>query len=910
MPKPPLLSTTSTSPTIVAIDDIRNLKRKKDCEESLDDLFDVKAQSRENTWNNEFFNEIRYITPKLPTTIVPKKSNFSGTNLGWISPRKKQKVECVSDLGSNSKDDDAVISFTATTIAPSNTDATSPATTTAIAPANTNATTPATTTTTTKKSITARIPKATEIGNSEANLTGRATTNIKTTSVPTTPNTSVRTAPTKTNTTNPTSRSDINTDSDDDFSNLEFRPKQVNRKSKSENQFPNFSVVIPEFITSHCHMVDTNLGNVSIFRSALLDCDQVLLGALWEGQNTNYRNNGINIRSRIVGFLFCCDSDDGIYFMPINQHDGDEENLKWQVLKDLMETPTCIKIGVNLQHVLIPLYGKIGGERLQPINLWDPTIAAWIHESDWEDYKWIDLVFSIFGKTVDKGLKSNLEFILEDIPLTFQIFKNLKRKLEEHKLVQAFQFEMQIVPILAKMEVVGVGFNPESLSRYRTLLQEKLSNLKRQAEEILGCTINLASPNQVASAIYDKLKLTPRKLGGTPRMGGDGDLSRDGGRLTSNGKRSTSVEVLKQLGHPFPTIVLQYRKIQKYLSSWILNDSFFKDAIDTTEIGLLFHASDGNRDDDGPTKRIHSHWIHTGTGTGRLSCREPNLQNLPRSPMFVDIVDHPVLGEGENGCEDGEFLSGLHHQKEMKSETTIKVTVRDAFQSRNGYVLVGADYSQMELRILAHMSQDRYLLQYFKNNTDIFREIASRALDKPLEEVTDDNRACIKQVVYGILYGMGPKTLSSKLKISILQAENFIFGFLRKFSSVNTFIKSTQVETRKTHEIRTMLGRRRVLDKNVSDGGGENFRADRQAINSIIQGTAADIVSSLNYHNHHHHPLAHDHHHPLAHNHRPYPLAHNHHHCPLAHKHHHYLLAHKHHHYPLAHNMSTSVMKI
>ncbi len=250
---------------------------------------------------------------------------------------------------------------------------------------------------------------------------------------------------------------------------------------------------------------------------------------------------------------------------------------------------------------------------------------------------------------------------------------------------------------------------------------------------------------------------------------------------------STDAEVLDTLAedHEFVKDILAYRQLTKLKSTYI--DGILK---------LV-------RPD---TKKVHTTFNQTITATGRLSSTEPNLQNIP-----------------------------------IKTEEGKRI--RKAFiPSKSEYVLVAADYSQIELRVLAHMSQDPVLMDSFKNNEDIHRRTASEVFGVPMESVTKDMRRNAKAVNFGIIYGQTEFGLSKELGISRAQAKEYINSYFERYSGVKQWIDNTVQETRLTGVSKTMMGRKRY----IKDINSKNFNlrsfAERTAVNSPIQGTAADII--------------------------------------------------------------------
>ena len=250
---------------------------------------------------------------------------------------------------------------------------------------------------------------------------------------------------------------------------------------------------------------------------------------------------------------------------------------------------------------------------------------------------------------------------------------------------------------------------------------------------------------------------------------------------------STDAEVLDVLAeeHDFVKDILAYRQLTKLKSTYI--DGILK---------LV-------RPD---TNKVHTTFNQTITATGRLSSTEPNLQNIP---IKTD--------EGKR--------------------------IRKAFvPSHPEYVLVAADYSQIELRVLAHMSQDPVLMESFRNSEDIHRRTASEVFGVPMEEVTKEMRRNAKAVNFGIIYGQTEFGLSKELGISRAQAKEYISSYFERYSGVKQWIDATVQETRLTGVSKTMMGRKRY----IKDINSKNFNlrsfAERTAVNSPIQGTAADII--------------------------------------------------------------------
>ena len=256
-------------------------------------------------------------------------------------------------------------------------------------------------------------------------------------------------------------------------------------------------------------------------------------------------------------------------------------------------------------------------------------------------------------------------------------------------------------------------------------------------------------------------------------------------KKTKNGY-STDVDILEKLKPEHPVIekILEYRSLMK------LNSTYVE--------GLLTYVNER-------THRIHSYFHQTITATGRISSTEPNLQNIPTR------------------YELGKLL-------------------RKAFKPAEGYVFIDADYSQIELRVLAHISGDRTMLKAFRNDEDIHKQAASKVFDVPIEEVTKEQRTSAKAVNFGIVYGISDFGLSEQLGISKKLAKKYIEQYLEKYSGIKKFMDKIVDETREKGYVETLFHRRRYIPELTSNNYMVRQFGARAAMNTPIQGTAADIM--------------------------------------------------------------------
>ena len=256
-------------------------------------------------------------------------------------------------------------------------------------------------------------------------------------------------------------------------------------------------------------------------------------------------------------------------------------------------------------------------------------------------------------------------------------------------------------------------------------------------------------------------------------------------KKTKNGY-STDVEILEKLKPEHPVIekILEYRSLMK------LNSTYVE--------GLITYVNER-------THRIHSYFHQTITATGRISSTEPNLQNIPTR------------------YELGKLL-------------------RKAFKPAEGYIYIDADYSQIELRVLAHISGDRTMLKAFRNDEDIHKQAASKVFEVPIEEVTKEQRTSAKAVNFGIVYGISDFGLSEQLGISKKIAKKYIEQYLEKYSGIKKFMDKIVDETREKGYVETLFHRRRYIPELTSNNYMVRQFGARAAMNTPIQGTAADIM--------------------------------------------------------------------
>lgn len=354
----------------------------------------------------------------------------------------------------------------------------------------------------------------------------------------------------------------------------------------------------------------------------------------------------------------------------------------------------------------------------------------------------------------------------EDSDFTLQLWQLFENELKSSNLWELFEkMEMQVLPVLAKMEIDGIHLDSDCLANYATELKTQILKAEKEIYAQVGHEFNIASPKQLSAVLFDERKLKP-------------------GKKTKTGY-STDTDVLESLREfdCVPGMILDYRAKAKLLSTYV---------------ETLPQMADSSG-------RVHTTFMQTGTATGRLSSKDPNLQNIP-----------------------------------VRSEEGRKI--RSAFTAPQGKVLISADYAQIELVILAHLSGDANLCKAFNEGTDVHKSTAALIYGLPMESVTAEMRRNAKTLNFGLMYGMGAFSLAKDLKISRTQAAEFIANYFMVYSGVRNFFDKNVEQAEKNGFIETIMGRRRWIRGINSANKMEKEGAIRIAKNSPIQGSAADIV--------------------------------------------------------------------
>ena len=485
---------------------------------------------------------------------------------------------------------------------------------------------------------------------------------------------------------------------------------------------------------------------------------------------------GLDVRSaKIVGFSFGL-NDKEAYYVPIAHNYlgvGEQVSLE-ESQKAINKIFTCRVIGQNLKYDFAIVKQNFGALHVEHFS--DTMVLAWLLNPELRvgldslAKRFFDYEMVKFKTIVPKGqnfsavdIEDACKYASEDAWMTYKLYNKLKEVLEPSLLKLARSTEFPFIKTLLEMEEEGIKVDTEYFSKLALKTSEIIEKLKVDIFALCEVEFNLNSPKQLGSVLFEHLNLTVVKK-------------------TKTGY-STDESVLTKLldEHEVISKVLEYRELHKLLSTYI------KPLLKLGE--------------DSTNSRIHTSFLQTGTATGRLSSKDPNLQNIP-------------------------------------TRTKLGREVRKGFVSREGYSFISIDYSQIELRLLAHYSEDKALLNAFNNDLDIHRQTALKLFG---EEQADEKRGVAKSINFGLLYGMGARKLSQTLGISQAEAKGYIENYFKSFSTVKNYLKSISDLAKEKGYVDTLLGRRRYFDFENANGMQVPMY-EREAVNTRFQGSAADLI--------------------------------------------------------------------
>lgn len=494
-----------------------------------------------------------------------------------------------------------------------------------------------------------------------------------------------------------------------------------------------------------------------------------------------------NIDARLIGMSFAIEPGKAAYIPLRHEYLDAPDQLPVDdvlaALKPILEDKNILKIGQNLKFDRGIMENE--GIELNGIHF-DTMLESYVlnsvsnrHDMDTLAEKHLNHKTTTFEEIAGKG-KGQLTFnqieveqatlyAAEDADITLLLHQALYPQIEAIEPIKHVyrDIEMPLVPVLSRMERKGVLIDAQVLAVQSQEITQRLVEIEKETFALAGQEFNLSSPKQLQEILFDKLQLPVIKK-------------------TPKGAPSTNEEVLEELAHSheLPRLILEHRGLAKLKSTY------------TDKLPLMVNSK---------TKRVHTSYHQAVTATGRLSSREPNLQNIP-----------------------------------VRNEEGRRI--RQAFIAREGFKIVAADYSQIELRIMAHLSQDKGLLDAFAQGKDIHRATASEVFGIPLEEVTSEQRRSAKAINFGLIYGMSAFGLSQQIGVERKEAQRYMDLYFERYPGVLDYMERTRKQASEQGYVETLDGRRLYLPEINSKNAIRRKASEREAINAPMQGTAADII--------------------------------------------------------------------
>jgi DNA polymerase I len=491
--------------------------------------------------------------------------------------------------------------------------------------------------------------------------------------------------------------------------------------------------------------------------------------------------------SSLVGMSFSWKPRTGWYIAVCGPQDSTFLNCRetLELLRPILENPEIKKIGHNIKYDLLVM--RNAGVEMRGVEL-DTMIAAFVLDSSRMQYGIDRLALDYLNirkvPTSDLIGKGNKQISMqkvdlnriaayasEDADVALRLADLLEARLADIPELRELcdDVETPLIDVLVEMEANGIAVDPSVLKEQSQVLGVRIEELRKQIFESAGFEFNPDSPKQLQEVLFNRLGLKSVKKTKT------GD--------------STDVEVLEKLAdkHPVPKLILDYRSLVKLKNTYLDNLTEFVNP---------------------RTGRIHASFNQTGAGTGRLSCSDPNLQNIP-----------------------------------IRTDEGRRIRLAFVPGNREKNVLLTADYSQIELRILAHFTQEPALLRAFAADEDIHSAVAAEVFGVPLERVTRDQRAQAKIINFGIVYGVSAFGLARRIEgLNVSSAQKLIDDYNRRFPSIARFLDQCVMEAQGHGYVKTILGRRRPIPEIQSNTLAIRNMGERMAINSVVQGSAADLI--------------------------------------------------------------------
>ncbi|MBC8201255.1 MAG: DNA polymerase I [Planctomycetes bacterium] len=497
---------------------------------------------------------------------------------------------------------------------------------------------------------------------------------------------------------------------------------------------------------------------------------------------------GLNpMTAKLCGISISVGAGDGAYIPTLCPEDHLEQEVVIEALLPLLENEKIAKLGHNIKYDLVVL--ENAGVQVRG-QLHDTLIAAWIVDA------------SRSGYSMDAVALGTLEYECISIKELIGTGKS-QISFNQVPIIDACPYAAEDVDITFQL---WDAFEPQLTDDLRSLYEEVEMPLVRvlAAMRIAGIKVDPSELDLQRRNIAKRIDILKNEIEEAAPFSFNPDSPKQlsevlfdeekglGIKPIKRGKsfHSTNVEVLEKLASDpdietkLPSLILEYRKLTKLVNTYLVS---------------LVEVINPK------TKRIHASFNQTGTSTGRLSSSDPNLQNIP-----------------------------------IRSEIGRKI--RQGFLPEEGNLFVAADYSQVELRILAHLSGDEALLQAFREGQDIHRAVASEVFNTAIEEVTDDQRSAAKAVNFGIVYGITKWGLARQLQCTPERAEQIIDEYKSRFTGIDSFLETCVAQAQELGYVETIKHRRRQIRGIHAANQQQRALAERVAINSVVQGSAADLI--------------------------------------------------------------------
>jgi len=498
------------------------------------------------------------------------------------------------------------------------------------------------------------------------------------------------------------------------------------------------------------------------------------------------------MEAKLCGISISLGERDGAYIPTKCKETHLDEHEVVQALRGVLEDTSIAKIGHNLKYDLVVLHNA--GIEVQGL-LFDTLIAAWLINASRSGYSMDAVALGLLhyecmpiSDLIGRG-KSQITFdqvpiedaypyAAEDADIAYRLWNILEPRLAADGLRKLYD-ELEMPLIRVLAAMCIAGIRVDP-----TELQKQRDILSSRIEEL---------KNEIGNAApYPFNPDSPKQLSEVLFNDSDSELGGLGIKPIKKGKsfHSTDVEVLEKLANDpeittlLPSLVLEYRKLTKLVNTYLVS---LGESINPT------------------TNRIHASFNQTGTATGRLSSSDPNLQNIP-----------------------------------IRSE--IGRNIRRAFIPQQGNLFVAADYSQVELRMLAHLSGDKALIRAFRDGQDIHKMVASEVFGTAIDDVSNEQRSAAKAVNFGIVYGITSWGLARQLECDVDRATAIIEDYKTKFSGIQEFLDRCTAQAKKHGFVETIMHRRRHIQSIESTDPQQRALARRIAINSVVQGSAADLI--------------------------------------------------------------------